>query len=200
MNKLAATSQPGGSVTPSAEERQSNFTELVPAVLKLKNILVPTDFSEISQTALEYAVPIAKQFGARITMLHVIEPLPYSVMTYVPMGEGFPIERIEEELNALAKRMIEPELLKEVLVRMGPAFEEITNVARDCEADLIVITTHGSTGIRHVVMPPVRYSSSANANTSSYSHCGLYEPRLAATCSAVNPNRKKFSSPASAPS
>ena len=85
-------------------------------------------------------------------MLHVIEPLPYSVMTYVPMGEGFPIERIEEELNALAKRMIEPELLKEVLVRVGPAFEEITNVARDCEADLIVITTHGCTGIRHVVM------------------------------------------------
>jgi universal stress protein A len=152
MNTLAATSQPGGSVTPSAEERQSNSTELVQAVLKLKNILVPTDFSEISQTALEYAVPIAKQFGARITMLHVIEPLPYSVMTYVPMGEGFPIERIEEELNALAKRMIEPELLKEVLVRVGPAFEEITNVARDCEADLIVITTHGCTGIRHVVM------------------------------------------------
>ena len=67
-------------------------------------------------------------------------------------GRRFSIERIEEELNALAKRMIEPELLKEVLVRMGPAFEEITNVARDCEADLIVITTHGCTGIRHVVM------------------------------------------------
>ena len=89
-NTLAATSRPGGSVTPSAEERRSNFTELVPAVLKLKNVLVPTDFSEISQKALEFAVPIAKQFGAS-TMLHVIEPLPYSVLTYVPMGQGFPI-------------------------------------------------------------------------------------------------------------
>ena len=59
------------------------------------------------------------------------------------MGEGFPIRPIEEDLNALAKRMIEPELLKEALVRVGPAFEEITNVAGDCEADLIVITTHG---------------------------------------------------------
>jgi universal stress protein A len=151
-NSLAATSRPGGSITPSAEERRSNFTELVPAVLTLKNILVPTDFSEVSQKALEFAVPIAKQFGARITMVHVIEPLQYSALTYVPMDQGFPIQHFEEELNALAKRMIEPELLKEVLVRAGPAFEEITNVARDCEADLIVITTHGRTGIRHVVM------------------------------------------------
>ncbi|MGB8463311.1 MAG: universal stress protein [Terrimicrobiaceae bacterium] len=68
------------------------------------------------------------------------------------MGEGFPIRPIEEDLNALAKRMIEPELLKEALVRVGPAFEEITNVTGDCEADLIVITTHGPTGIRHVVI------------------------------------------------
>ena len=153
MNTLAPTSRSGGSVTPSAEEQQRNVTELAPAVLKLKNILVPTDFSKISHKALEYAVPIAKQFGARITMLHVIEPLPYPVdLTYVPLGEGFPIQPIEEDLNALAKRMVEPQLLKEVLVRVGPAYEEITNVARDCEADLIVITTHGRTGIRHVVM------------------------------------------------
>jgi universal stress protein A len=153
MNKLAAKSRPGGSLTSSAREQQHNATELVPAALNFKNILVPTDFSKISHKALEYAVAIAKQFGARITMLHVIEPLPYPVdLTYVPMGEGFPIQPIEEDLNALAKRLVEPQLLKEALVRVGSAFEEITNVARDCAADLIVITTHGRTGIRHVVM------------------------------------------------
>ena len=153
MNTPAATSQPGGSVTPSAEERQSNFTELVPAVLKLKNILVPTDFSEISQKALEYAVPIAKQFGARITMLHVIEPLPYPVdLTYLPMGEGFPIKPLEEKLNKLAKNTIAPQHLKEVMVQVGTAFEVITSVARDRQVDLIVITTHGHTGLKHVFM------------------------------------------------
>src|SRR5215510_16417797 len=120
--------EPGNTTedAPSAEERRSKPTELVPTVLKLKNILVPTDFSEISQKALEFSVPIAKQFGARITMLHVIEPLPYSVSTHVPMDQGFPIHHFEEDLNALAKRMIEPELLKELLIRVGPAFEEIT--------------------------------------------------------------------------
>jgi nucleotide-binding universal stress UspA family protein len=103
---------------------------------------VPIDFSKISQKALEYAVPLAKQFEAEITLLHAIEPLPYPMdFTYVPVGEHFPIKPLEEELNALAKSMIEPQLVKEVIVRLGAAFEVITNVAHDCEADLIVITT-----------------------------------------------------------
>ena len=63
---------------------------------------------------------------------------------------GFPIEPLEKELNALAKKTIEPQFLKEVIVRVGTAFEVITNCARDCEADLIVITTHGHTGLKHV--------------------------------------------------
>lgn len=50
-------------------------------------------------------------------------------LTYVPMGEDFPIKPLEEELNALAKRTIEPRLLKEVIVKMGTAFEVISNVA-----------------------------------------------------------------------
>ena len=125
----------------------------VPAMLKFKSILVPIDFSRISRKALDYAVPLAKHFGAKITLLHAIEPAPYSAdLTYVPMGEGFPIGPMKKELDALAKNTIEPELLKTVLVRVGTAFEVITNVAHDCEADLIVITTHGHTGFKHVFM------------------------------------------------
>ena len=57
-------------------------------------------FLEISQKALEYAVPLAKQFEAKITLLHAIEPLPYPMdLTYVSMGEEFsnraPGERTE---------------------------------------------------------------------------------------------------------
>ena len=121
-------------------------------ILKLKSILVPIDFSNISQTALEYAVPLAKQFGAKVTLLHAIEPLPYPVgLTYLPMGEGFPIKSMEENLNKLAKT-IKPQHLKEVIVQVGSAFEVVTNVARDRKVDLIIITTHGHTGLRHVFM------------------------------------------------
>ena len=147
MNTLTETSRPSGIA------RKGDAVELVPAILKLKSILVPIDFSKTSQKALEYAVPLAKQFGAKITMLHVIEPPPYSVdLTYLPMGEGFPIKPLEKELNALAKNTIEPQLLKEVIVRVGTAFEVITNVACDCKADVIVITTHGHTGLKHMFM------------------------------------------------
>ncbi len=51
--------------------------ETAESILRLKSILVPMDFSKISQKALDYAVPLAKQFGAKITVLHAIEPPPY---------------------------------------------------------------------------------------------------------------------------
>ena len=146
MNTLKQASRPSaaGKSDPGAPP---------PGILKLKSILVPIDFSKISQKALEYAVPLARQFGAKITLLHAIEPQPYPAdLTYVPMGKNFPTKPLEEALNELAERTIEPRFLKDVIVRVGTAFEVITNVAWDCEADLIVITTHGHTGLKHVFM------------------------------------------------
>ena len=55
---------------------ESDVAGPVPAMLKFKSILVPIDFSRISRKALDYAVPLAKHFGAKITLLHAIEPLP----------------------------------------------------------------------------------------------------------------------------
>jgi len=63
---------------------------------------------------------LAKQFKAKITLFHTIEPRPYPMhLTYVPTGEDFPIKLLEKELNALAKRTIGPRLLKEVIVQTG---------------------------------------------------------------------------------
>ena len=147
MNTETETSRPG------SIDRKGDAGELAPVILTLKSILVPIDFSKTSQTALEYAVPLAEQFGAKVTLLHAIEPLPYPVgLTYLPMGEGFPIKPLEEKLNKLAKKTIEPQHLKEVIVQVGTAFEVVTNVARDRKVDLIIITTHGYTGLRHVFM------------------------------------------------
>jgi universal stress protein A len=147
MNTLKETSRPSGaSVT-------KDKVESGPPIIKLTSILVPIDFSKISQKALDYAVPFAKQFGARITLLHAIEPPPYARdPAYFPMREGLPIEALKRELDNLAKETIEPGLLNEVIVQLGTPFEVITNVARDSRADLIIITTHGHTGLRHVFM------------------------------------------------
>jgi universal stress protein A len=59
---------------------------------------------------------------------------------------------MKKELEELGRRMMEPKLLKDVVVQVGTAFEVITNTARDCEIDLIVLTTHGKTGLKHVFM------------------------------------------------
>lgn len=147
MNTLKEPIRTGG-VSATKERDESSAP-----ILKLKSILVPMDFSRTAEKALHYAVPLAKQFGAKITVLHAIEPPPYSIdLTYLPMGEGFPIGPMKKELDALAKKMVEPDLLGDVVVQVGTAFEVITNVARDLEADLIVITTHGHTGLKHVFM------------------------------------------------
>jgi nucleotide-binding universal stress UspA family protein len=98
MNTETETSRPG------------DAGQLTPVMLKLKSILVPIDFSKISQTALEYAVPLAEQFGAKVTLLHAIEPLPYPVnLTHLPMGEGFPIKlrkdgRLQDDCTATLER------------------------------------------------------------------------------------------------
>ena len=73
-------------------------------------------------------------------------------LSYIPMSEGFPTASIKKELEDLGNRMIDPKLLKDVLVQVGSAFEVITNIARDYEIDLIVLTTHGKTGLKHVFM------------------------------------------------
>jgi universal stress protein A len=146
MNTLQQPNRPG---VPTV----SRMVDFAQPSLSLKSILVPIDFSKSSQKALEYALPLARQFGGEITLLHAIEPPPYAMdLSYIPKSEGFPTASMKKELEELGNRMIDPELLKDVLVQVGTAFEVITNIARDYEVDLIVLTTHGKTGLKHVFM------------------------------------------------
>jgi universal stress protein A len=145
MNTLQQPRPGGASV--------SRMVDFVQPSLKLKSILVPIDFSKSCQQAFAYALPLARQFGGEITLLHAIEPPRYAMdLSYIPMSEGFPTASMKKELEELGRRMMEPKLLKDVVVQVGTAFEVITNTARDCEIDLIVLTTHGKTGLKHVFM------------------------------------------------
>lgn len=123
--------------------------------LKLQEILVPTDFSEYSKKALKYAVSVAEQFGAKITLLHVIEP----AVTYPDAGYPVLVEsdRIMPAARAVADQICEeencnPQLFRETLVQEGIPYQEITNTAKTLKADLIVIATHGRTGLAHVLL------------------------------------------------
>jgi universal stress protein A len=146
MNILQQVSRPGGGTA-------SRTIDFAQPSLRLKSILVPIDFSKSSQKAFEYALPLARQFGGEITLLHAVEPPPYAMdISYIPRSEGFPTASTKKELDELGNRVVGPELLKDVIVEVGTAFEVITSIARDCAVDLIVLTTHGKTGLKHVFM------------------------------------------------
>jgi universal stress protein A len=146
MNTLQQPSRQGAAVV-------SRMLDFAQPYLRLKSILVPIDFSKSSQKAFEYALPLARQFDGEITLLHAIEPPSYAMdLSYIPRSEGFPTASMKKELEDLGNRIIEPELLRDVIVQVGTAFEVITSTARDCEVDLIVLTTHGKTGLKHVFM------------------------------------------------
>lgn len=122
--------------------------------LALQNILVPVDFSECSKKALVYALALANQFGASVTILHVVAPYyaadPYGLTQY---------ERIETELRAVGERKLKTlvqeyvpdDLATKIVVTNGRAATEIVEVAQKEGADLIVISTHGYTGLKHVL-------------------------------------------------
>lgn len=138
-------------------ETQKEVIHLVPATMRLKSILVPVDFSPSSQKALHYALSFAEQFGATITVLNVVEPAVYPTeLGYIPVE----IDALHKTMNTsarerlvqLAKEQIPPRFRASTLVRIGRPYHEITEAARELNVDLIVIATHGYTGLKHVVL------------------------------------------------
>jgi universal stress protein A len=127
---------------------------MVPSCLQLKHILVPVDFSEPSEKALKYAMKFAEQFGSRITLVHVIQPMVY------PAEFGYP-PTIVDTLDEAVRRQIEEHLAilartvgagTETLVRVGQPYFEIATTAKELVVDLIIITTHRRTGLKHVLL------------------------------------------------
>jgi nucleotide-binding universal stress UspA family protein len=127
------------------------------ATLTLRRILVPLDFSGKSRQALDFAVPLAEQYGGKIFLLHVVEPTysfpPYPGEVGVAAVNTRPIAKAaKEKLSALAAEVVSPDLLGRAMVRVGRAYLEIIAAADELEADLIAMTTHGHTGFKHVFL------------------------------------------------
>lgn len=129
---------------------------LVPARLGIRSILVPIDFSPASEKALACAVPFARQFGAKLTLLHVVEPV--ATPDFV---RSFPLVMENDQLMAECRRhldivirhlKIEATLMEKTLVRHGRSFREIADTARTLKTDLIIISTHGYTGLKHALL------------------------------------------------
>lgn len=126
---------------------------------KLSKILVPIDFSDCSKKALQYALPFAKQFGAAITLLHVVRvnyPIgaEFGAMDF-PLLESDLRKSAEKQLADLAEKEIPQSVTAENLVRTGQEVMEIIAAAKKLESDLIIISTHGRTGLKHILLGSV---------------------------------------------
>lgn len=122
----------------------------------IKKILVPIDFSDYSKNALKYAVQFAKQFNAKISLIYVVEPIIYPAdfsmgQVAIPSTDIDLHSRAEDELKNLAKNMIEASIVGETIIKTGKPFVEIIETAKEKDADLIIIATHGHTGVEHLL-------------------------------------------------
>jgi len=126
--------------------------------LRLRRILLPTDFSGCANFALRYAAEIARASGATIICVHVVEPIAAAV-GFSGLAEPMPIADISEQLEDSAGREL-PQVagcgefngldVEEVIAHGDPA-AEIVRVAGEREVDLIVVSSHGRTGLGRII-------------------------------------------------
>jgi nucleotide-binding universal stress UspA family protein len=132
-------------------------------MLPLKRILVPTDFSEPAQEAFQTAVELAQQFSAQLLMVHIVPPVPVPYQPLVSPTPAFDITAYLQELVKISKDTLQNYVIEHVpegvpatiSVAAGDPAYEILRLAKELEADIIVIATHGHGGWRHFLFGSV---------------------------------------------
>jgi nucleotide-binding universal stress UspA family protein len=130
-------------------------------MIDLHRILVPTDFSKYSHNALTYAAAFAEKFGAELYLLHVVQDLalfiPEAVSVAPPVTP--PIEQMTAAVHEALQRVVREEDLGRFKVhcevREGTPFYEIIQFAKESDIDLIIMGTHGHSGLVHVLLGSV---------------------------------------------
>jgi nucleotide-binding universal stress UspA family protein len=128
-------------------------------MIKLSRIVCPTDFSPTSCRAVDYAATMADSFGAELVLLHVIPEMNYPLRSF---GMSASFQHIIEELEVRANESLDKRIAKlkeslpnvklRTIVGHGEAHEATLKCADDESADMIVLGTHGHTGITHALL------------------------------------------------
>jgi nucleotide-binding universal stress UspA family protein len=126
----------------------------------LKRILVPVDFSRTSEAALLYGAAMTKVFEASIHLLHVVEtiagaePLELQIDARKPIEDAIQAKALED-LQRLLSAEDQTQLRAEFAVEWGSPLVEIVRYAKAQSIDLVVMGTHGRSGIKHVIIGSV---------------------------------------------
>jgi nucleotide-binding universal stress UspA family protein len=124
--------------------------------ISLKNILFATDFSEASEAALPYAAAISRRYGSQLHLAHIISPASFIVASE-PLGP-VTIDSIHEAVYANARRQMEAlasqlnTVPHQIHIREGGVEEALSEIIRTREIDLLIVGTHGRTGVEKLVL------------------------------------------------
>jgi nucleotide-binding universal stress UspA family protein len=122
--------------------------------ITLNNVLFATDFSPCSNAALPYAVSIARQYGAKLCAAHVVSSVAYVAVS----PEAWPTFAQQEQQRVREIEDLESKLQgipHSVLTRTGDVWEALARLVRENEIDLLVVGTHGRTGLQKLLMGSV---------------------------------------------
>ena len=121
-----------------------------------QKILVPTDFSEHADRALDYAIDWGRQLNAHLTLLHVIQSLPEAG---IDMGSGLSaahLETLEAELvqhmQGYLQRVEDAGVEGDIVMAHGVPFDKTLEIVKARQIDLIIMGSHGRTGFSHLLL------------------------------------------------
>jgi universal stress protein A len=128
--------------------------------LDIRHILAPTDFSDSSKKAISDALELAQTFGAKLSLLHIVELPPYPIEGFVPPTMGADLlGDLERQATAKLAQVL-PEAQGATIevtraVTTGSPPRKIVETAEAADVDLIVMATHGRTGLSHLLIGSV---------------------------------------------
>lgn len=158
--KVKPSKQPGEVILEMnrGDEQLMKAGDVAASAFRMKKILVPVDFSECSTKALQYAIPLAKEHGASLTLLYVVQPI-YVAGEFVGVDtvqtEAALCENGAKQLAKLCQEIVGNAVPAETVVRLGSPVTEVLEAAKSLDIDVIVISTHGRTGLKHILLGSV---------------------------------------------
>ena len=130
------------------------------SVMQVNNILVPVDFSNHSQKALSYASEIAQSYNAQLQVLHIIEETMHPAFSVTGKSSIFDLvpgikDDSRKRIEKMIKEFVSDKVKSKVFVQGSRAANDIIKFAKENSTDLIVIATHGLTGLEHMLLGSV---------------------------------------------